>query len=54
MQTHTQIKLELDTHKGLIKDLHLRTNFGWNAIKIYGVMIDFSHKKGRKSLTPTG
>ena len=53
MQTHTQIKLELDTHKGLIK-VHLRTNFGWNAIKIYGVMIDFSHKKGRKSLTPTG
>jgi len=25
---------------------HLRTKFGWNPIKIYEVMIDFSRKKG--------
>ena len=38
------MKLKLGTRKELIK-AHLRTNFGWNLIKIYGVMIDFSPKK---------
>jgi len=47
MQTHTQIKLKLVTRKGLIK-VHLHTNFGWNLIKIYGVIIDFSCKKWSK------
>ena len=44
MQTHTPIKLKLGTHKGLIK-VHPRTNFGWNLIKIYRVIINLSHKK---------
>jgi len=35
------------TRKGLIKT-HLHTNFGWNLIKIYGVMIDFLCKKRSK------
>jgi len=37
-------RAETDTHKGLIK-AHPHTNFGYNLIKIYGVIIDFSHKK---------
>ena len=41
----TAIKLKLGTHKELI-NVHLRTNFGCNPIKIYGVMNDFSHKRG--------
>ena len=47
MQMHTLIELKLDTHRGLIK-AHLRTNFGWNPIKTYGVMIDFSRKRRSK------
>ena len=43
MQMHTLIKLKLDAHKELIK-AHLCANFGWNPIKIYEVMIDFTHK----------
>jgi len=44
---HTPILLKLGTHKGLIK-AHLLTNFGWNLIKVYGVMINFSCKKRSK------
>jgi len=47
LRTHTPIKLNLGTRKGLIK-AHLHTNFGWNPIKIYGVMTSFSHKKRSK------
>jgi len=46
-QTHAPIQLKLSTRKGLIK-AHLRTNFGWNPIKIYGVIIDFLRKKRSK------
>jgi len=46
MQMHTLIELKLDIHKGLIK-AHLHTNFGWNPIKIYGVMIDFYIKMSK-------
>ena len=53
LQTHTPIQLKHGKHKGLIK-AHLHTNFGWNLIKIYRVMIDFSHKNGRRPVTPTG
>ena len=38
---------ETYTHKGIIK-VHLHINFGLNMIKIYGVMIDFSHKRRLK------
>ena len=48
MQTHIPIKLKLDTHKGF-NIVHLCTSFGWNPIKIYIVMIDFSCKKGQRS-----
>ena len=41
---HASIKQKLDTNKGLIKACFC-TKFGWNLIKIYRVMIDFSHKK---------
>jgi len=44
LQTHTPIELKLNSHKGLIK-VHLCANFGWNLIKIYRAMIDFSCKK---------
>jgi len=47
VQTHTPIKLKLGTRKGLIK-AHLRTNFGWNPIKIYEGMINFLPKKRSK------
>ena len=47
LRTHTPIKLKLGTRVQLIK-AHLRTNFGWNPIKIYGVIIDFLRKKGSK------
>jgi len=50
---HIPIKLKLGTHKELIK-AHYHTNFGWNPVKIYGVKIDFSREKGRRSVTPTG
>jgi len=46
----TSIELKLGTHKGHIK-AHLCTNFGWNPIKIYGVMIDFSHEKKVEGLS---
>ena len=49
LQTHTPIKLLLGTRKGLIK-VHLHTNFYWNPIKIYGVMIDFLRKKSLSRL----
>jgi len=42
---HTPIELKLGAQKGLIK-AHLCTNFGWNPIRIYGVMIDFLCEKG--------
>ena len=48
LRMHTPIKLKLGTCKGLIK-AHLCTNFGWNPIKIYGVMINFLRKKRLKS-----
>ena len=47
MRTHAPIKLNLGNHKGLIK-AHLRTHFGWNSMKIYGVMTDYFHKKRSK------
>ena len=50
---HSAIELKLGTHEQLIK-AHLRTNFSWNPIKIYGVMIDLSRTKGQRSLMPTG
>ena len=49
----TPIKLKLGTHIGLVK-AHHHPNFGWNLIKIYKVIIDLLHKKGRRSVTPTG
>jgi len=52
-QTQILIVLKLGTHKGLIK-AHFCTNFAWNLIKIYGVMIDFLRKKGQRSVMPTG
>ena len=47
LQMHIPITLKLGTREGLIK-AHLRTNFGWNPIKIYGVMIYFSCRKRSK------
>ena len=44
---HTPIMLKLGTCEELIK-VHLCTNFGWNPIKIYGVVIDFLHKRRLK------
>ena len=48
---HNPIELKLDTHKGLIK-AYLHTNFGWNTIKIYGVMIDFHVRDSKESGEP--
>ena len=44
LRMHTLIKLKFSAHEGLIKS-HLCTNFGWNPMKIYGVMVDFTEKK---------
>ena len=44
---HALIKLKLHTHKGLI-NANLSTNFGWNLMKIYWVMINFLLKIRRK------
>ena len=42
LRMHTAVELKLGaTHKELI-NMHLRTNFDWNTIKIDGIMIDFS------------
>jgi len=42
----TAINLKLSTNKEIFK-AHFCTKFGWNLIKIYGVMINLLHKKSR-------
>ena len=41
---HAPIQLKRGTHKGLLK-ARLHTNFDWNPIKVYGVMINFLPEK---------